>query len=109
MEPARLGPLRRDLAHAVRMGPFSATLHLAIEASGLTLEQVRQELAARGAFVSMATLSYWRRGLSRPERPESLLAVASLVRGLRGSVVKGAGGPIGRFTAALYAGFNSLN
>lgn len=47
MEPARLGPLRRDLAHAVHMGPFSATLHLAIEASGLTLEQVRQELASR--------------------------------------------------------------
>src|SRR6185312_13291603 len=43
MEPARWGPSRRDLAHAVRMGPFSATLHLAIEASGLTLEQEQPE------------------------------------------------------------------
>ncbi|MBS2532789.1 hypothetical protein KGQ20_08375 [Catenulispora sp. NF23] len=95
MEPARSGALHRDLAHAVRMGPFSATLHLAIEASGLTLEQVRAELAARGALVSMATLSYWRRGLSRPERPESLVAVRSLeeVLGLSAGALSGQLGP----------------
>lgn len=114
VEPARLGPLRRDLAHAVRMGPFSATLHLAIEASGLTLDQVRQELASRGAFVSMATLSYWRRGLSRPERPESLLAVASLeeVLGLSTGALSGQLGPRrprGRIAARRESGLDVVD
>ena len=96
------------------MGPFSATLHLAIEASGLTLEQVRQELASRGAFVSMATLSYWRRGLSRPERPESLLAVDSLedVLGLSTGALSGQLGPRrprGRIAARRESGLDVVD
>lgn len=76
MESVRAETLRRDLAHAVRTGPFSAVLHLAIEASGLRLEEIQERLNAAGISVSLTTLSYWRRGRSRPERPDSLRAVA---------------------------------
>ncbi|WP_020523206.1 hypothetical protein [Catelliglobosispora koreensis] len=75
MESVRAETLRRDLAHAVRTGPFSAVLHLAIEASGLRLEEIQERLNAQGISVSLTTLSYWRRGRSRPERPDSLRAV----------------------------------
>lgn len=67
-----LGP---DLAHALRTGPFSAALHLAIEDRGLRLEELQERLSAGGVSVSLAMLSYWRRGRSQPERPESLRAV----------------------------------
>ena len=78
METQRAETLRRDLAHAMRTGPFSAVLHLAIEASTLRLEEIQERLAAQGVSLSMTTLSYWRRGRSRPERPESLKAVRLL-------------------------------
>lgn len=78
MEPVRAETLRRDLAHALRTGPFSAVLHLAIEASGLRLEDIQERLAAQGISVSLTTLSYWRRGRSRPEKPDSLRAVRLL-------------------------------
>jgi hypothetical protein len=68
----------RDLAHALRTGPFSAALHLAIEDRGVRLDELQQRLAANGVNVSVTTLSYWRRGRSRPERPESLKAVRLL-------------------------------
>src|SRR5262245_60663045 len=74
----RVETLRRDLAHAMRTGPFSAVLHLAIEASMLRLEEIQERLAAQGISVSLTTLSYWRRGRSRPERPESMRAVRLL-------------------------------
>ncbi|WP_117210362.1 helix-turn-helix domain-containing protein [Allorhizocola rhizosphaerae] len=77
-ETQRVETLRRDLAHAMRTGPFSAVLHLAIEASRLRLEEIQERLGAQGISVSLTTLSYWRRGRSRPERPESLKAVRSL-------------------------------
>lgn len=77
-ETQRVETLRRDLAHALRTGPFSAVLHLAIEASTLRLEEIQDRLAAQGVSVSLTTLSYWRRGRSRPERPESLRAVRLL-------------------------------
>jgi hypothetical protein len=70
--------LGRDLAHALRTGPFSAALHLAIEDRGLKLEEIQERLSAAGVSVSLTTLSYWRRGRSRPERPESLRAVRLL-------------------------------
>ncbi|HEX6344289.1 helix-turn-helix transcriptional regulator [Umezawaea sp.] len=70
---------------------FGDALTRAIEASGLSLERIQHHLARRGAQVSVSTLSYWRRGRSRPERPESLrvvtlleevLGVDDLLRGL---------------------------
>lgn len=70
--------LGRDLAHALRTGPFSAALHLAIEDRGIRLDELQQRLAGKGVTVSVTTLSYWRRGRSRPERPESLKAVRLL-------------------------------
>src|SRR5688500_5517477 len=78
IETQRAETLRRDLAHAMRTGPFSAVLHLAIEASRLRLEEIQERLGAQGISVSLTTLSYWRRGRSRPERPESLKAVRLL-------------------------------
>lgn len=80
MDVGRSQTLRRDLAHAVRTGPFSAVLSLAIEASGLKLEEVQQRLLDRNVHVALSSLSYWRRGRSRPERPESLRAVEELER-----------------------------
>ncbi len=75
MEKARSELLGRDLAHALRTGPFSAALHLAIEDRGIRPEEIQAQLSAAGVSVSLATLSYWRRGRSRPERPESMKAV----------------------------------
>jgi hypothetical protein len=70
--------VRHELELALRNGPFPAALHLAIEVSGLTLEEIRDWLGERGAQLSIATLSYWRRGRSRPERAASLQAVRLL-------------------------------
>ncbi len=70
--------LGRDLAHAVRTGPFSAVLHLAIEDRGLRLEEIQEKLAVAGCSISLTMLNYWRRGRSQPEKPESLKAVRLL-------------------------------
>jgi hypothetical protein len=70
--------LDEELNQALRSGPFSAALHLAIERGGLTLEEIRDWLGERGVQLSLATLSYWRRGRSRPERAKSLDAVRLL-------------------------------
>ncbi|MFJ6212758.1 hypothetical protein ACIQGZ_05420 [Streptomyces sp. NPDC092296] len=59
-------------------GGFAETLHAAVEASGLSLDRIRHTLAARGARVSVTTLSYWRRGRSQPERASSMHAVRLL-------------------------------
>jgi hypothetical protein len=58
---------------------------MAIQASGLTLESLRQRLGERGIRVSVATLSYWQAGRSRPERADSIEAVGVLeeILGLR--------------------------
>ncbi|WP_433326610.1 helix-turn-helix domain-containing protein [Spirillospora sp. CA-294931] len=45
---------------------FAGALRQAIRTSGLTLERIRHRLAQRGLTVSVATLSYWQRGRSRP-------------------------------------------
>jgi hypothetical protein len=79
MEAGR-SELGRDLAHAVRTGPFSAVIHLAIEDRGLRLDEIQKKLAAAGVSISLTMLNYWRRGRSRPERPESLKAVRLLER-----------------------------
>lgn len=70
--------VRDELRLALRNGPFAAALHLAIEVRRLTLEEIQVWLAERGARLSVATLSYWRRGRSRPERADSLRAVRLL-------------------------------
>ncbi|MGY0232149.1 hypothetical protein [Longispora urticae] len=68
----------RELAHVLRTGPFSAALHLAIEASGMRIEEIQNRLAEHNIMVSQTALTYWRRGRSRPERPDSLRAVHAL-------------------------------
>ncbi|AHI00837.1 hypothetical protein GCM10010174_15380 [Kutzneria viridogrisea] len=57
---------------------FAAALHAAILARGLTLDRLAHRLGERGFTLSTATLSYWSRGRSRPERPESLAALTAL-------------------------------
>ncbi|WP_131739984.1 helix-turn-helix domain-containing protein [Actinomadura roseirufa] len=54
---------------------FAGALRQAIQASGLTLERIRHRLGQRGLTVSVATLSYWQRGRSRPR---SRVVVAAL-------------------------------
>jgi transcriptional regulator with XRE-family HTH domain len=73
---------------------FANGLHAAIEASGLSLYTLQQRLAARGATVSVTTLSYWRRGRSQPERMVSLRAVA-LLEELLGLPEQALGGLLG--------------
>jgi hypothetical protein len=73
------GPEHEDeLAEVLRRGPFHLALQAAIAASGLSLETVQRRLQARGHEVSVASLSYWQRGRSRPERASSLETVRSL-------------------------------
>lgn len=58
--------------------PFAAALRGAIRRRGLSLERVRFHLAQRGHDLSIATLSYWQSGRSRPERVASLAALDDL-------------------------------
>ncbi|WP_394619862.1 XRE family transcriptional regulator [Lentzea sp. JNUCC 0626] len=57
---------------------FADVLRSAVVARGLSLERIRSHLARRGSSVSLATLSYWQTGRSRPERRASLSAVTHL-------------------------------
>lgn len=59
-------------------GSFPEVLRAAIRARGLGLERIQERLSREGISVSLATLSYWQNGRSRPERPESLVALARL-------------------------------
>jgi hypothetical protein len=59
-------------------GSFAGALDAAISDAGLTLDRVREHLAARGVTVSRSALVYWRTGRSRPEREASLRAVVEL-------------------------------
>ncbi|KUJ68732.1 hypothetical protein ACZ90_17835 [Streptomyces albus subsp. albus] len=70
--------LPAELLDALRNGPFEAALDAALRASGLSLERIQHRLAERGVEISVTTLSYWRRGRSRPERPQSRQAVRLL-------------------------------
>ncbi|SFQ58995.1 hypothetical protein SAMN05421810_11076 [Amycolatopsis arida] len=76
--PARGGQRSPDVDLLLHAGPFHAALRAAIEDSGLTLEGVRHRLAQRGIRVSLASLSYWQQGRSRPERADSLRAVRAI-------------------------------
>ncbi|HVK23551.1 MAG TPA: XRE family transcriptional regulator [Actinokineospora sp.] len=57
---------------------FPDALRAAIQARGLGLERIRNRLRTLGAPVSVATLSYWQSGRCRPERPDSMIALAHL-------------------------------
>ena len=72
--------LRDQLATALRDGPFARALGLAIEVSGLSLQRLQYRLGEVGVHLSTTTLSYWRTGRSRPERPDSLRGVRVLER-----------------------------
>jgi transcriptional regulator with XRE-family HTH domain len=69
---------RHDAAGTVTRAPFADTLRRAIQRSGLTLNRLHHHLGQRGHHVSVAALSYWQRGRSRPERTASIAAVRAL-------------------------------
>jgi hypothetical protein len=62
----------------VGIGSFAEALRAAIQARGLGLERIQERLAREGISVSVATLSYWQNGRSRPERHGSLRALGCL-------------------------------
>ncbi|MFD9697491.1 XRE family transcriptional regulator [Lentzea sp. NPDC059081] len=75
---------------------FAETLRAAVAARGLSLDRIRDHLARRGVSVSLATLSYWQTGRSRPERRSSLVAVGHLedVLALSPGALTGLLGPV---------------
>ncbi|WP_433468074.1 helix-turn-helix domain-containing protein [Spirillospora sp. CA-128828] len=88
---------------------FAGALRQAIKASGLTLERIRHRLGRRGLAVSVATLSYWQRGRSRPRSRTVVLALEEILQvppgalaellddpAPPGAAVRGAGARAGR-------------
>jgi hypothetical protein len=71
----RMEAFSAEVAAAVREGPFEVAFDLVIRHHGLSLEALQRRMASRGAHVSLATLSYWRRGRRHPEGHRSLHAV----------------------------------
>lgn len=59
---------------------FAGALRQAVQASGLTLERIRHRLCRRGLTVSVATLSYWQRGRSRPRSREVVVALEEILQ-----------------------------
>lgn len=57
---------------------FAASFRDAINARGLTLARLHEQLRSRGNSVSMATLSYWRSGARRPEGAQSMAALGDI-------------------------------
>lgn len=57
---------------------FAEVLREAVRARGLSLDRLRSELGRLGVRISVATLSYWQTGRSRPERATSLAAIGPL-------------------------------
>ncbi|GAA1938885.1 hypothetical protein [Amycolatopsis minnesotensis] len=88
-------PPTPEIAAALRDGPFSMALELAVRASGLSLRQLQNRLFASGVKVSVVTLSYWQSGRSLPEREDSLRGVDVLeeVLGLPSGALRGLLGP----------------
>ena len=74
-------PPREELADLLVTGPFPEALRAAIQVKGLSLERLHHKLKTRGAPISITALSYWQSGRRRPERPESLRALAHPGRG----------------------------
>ncbi|SDG45983.1 hypothetical protein SAMN05216553_108174 [Lentzea fradiae] len=71
-------PAREELADLLVTGPFAEALRVAIQVRGLSLERLQHRLRTRGTPISVTALSYWQSGRRRPERPESLAALACL-------------------------------
>lgn len=63
---------------SVSGGSFADVLRDAIDQRGLGLERIRDHLQQRDVSLSVATLSYWQSGRSRPERKSSLAALPHL-------------------------------
>jgi transcriptional regulator with XRE-family HTH domain len=59
---------------------FAGALRQAIQSSGLTLERIRHRLGRRGLAVSVATLSYWQRGRSRPRSRTVVVALEEILQ-----------------------------
>jgi hypothetical protein len=70
-------PARDTASHATADG-FAHAFRDAVAASGLSLESLRRRLDLRGVPLSIATLSYWQTGRSKPQRAASLEALALL-------------------------------
>ncbi|MFD7658653.1 hypothetical protein ACFV4N_32155 [Actinosynnema sp. NPDC059797] len=64
--------------HVSTEEPFATALRAAIAARGLGLDRIRQRLLDRGTEISVAALSYWQSGRSKPERRGSIQAVRHL-------------------------------
>lgn len=88
-------PPREELADLLVTGPFADALRVAIQVRGLSLERLQHRLRVRGAPISVTALSYWQSGRRRPERAESLKALAQLedVLGLPGTALSRLLGP----------------
>ena len=67
------GGTRRSPADAL-----ASTLRDGINARGVTLAWLHDQLRLRGNAVSMATLSYWRSGTRRPEGAQSIAALSDI-------------------------------
>ncbi|GAA3035300.1 helix-turn-helix domain-containing protein [Actinokineospora globicatena] len=67
-----------ETSRVPRAETFGDALRTAIHRRDLTLDRIRSRLAARGVDISLATLSYWQQGRSRPEREKSLRALREL-------------------------------
>lgn len=69
----------RASAEEPKVAPLTTEFHVALQEAirnrGIGLSRIRARLQSMGVSVSVATLSYWQSGRSRPERPESLQAV----------------------------------
>ena len=57
---------------------FADAFSRGVRERGVSLEALHRQLAERGRPVSVATLSYWRSGQRRPERPASLAALGEV-------------------------------
>lgn len=67
---------------------FAGALRQAVQASGLTLERIRHRLGRRGLTVSVATLSYWQRGRSRPRSRTVVAALEEILQVPQGTLTE---------------------
>lgn len=67
---------------------FAGALRQAVQASGLTLERIRHRLGRRGLTVSVATLSYWQRGRSRPRSRTVVVALEEILQVPQGTLTE---------------------